>query len=58
MRTTMIQATNSQIEKLVIGKLYRFDGRIGRVIAKSPSSGKNAAGWAMGLPVVEVAWKR
>jgi hypothetical protein len=43
---------------LQVGKSYKFDGRVGKVIEKAENSGqKSAVGLAMGGPMVKVKWK-
>ena len=44
-------------DKAVVGKLYSFNGRIGRVIKKEMPSNKNAVGMVTGRPILLVRWK-
>lgn len=56
--TSWQEVTRSQYAGLVIGKSYKFGSRIGKVLEKSESTSKNAAGiQSGGNPMVRVQWR-
>lgn len=55
--SSWVTVRREQFDGMSVGKLYKFDGRTGRVMEKSESQGTNAAGWAHGVPMVRVQWK-
>lgn len=53
----ILNVSHDIFEKLVVGKVYRFGGRKGKVVSKELPNQKNARGRSVGLPVVTVDWK-
>jgi hypothetical protein len=54
--TTWMEVKPEIFENLVVGKRYRFDGRIGRVLAKQMPDTKNRARIVGGFPMVKVSF--
>lgn len=53
-----VEVRRSMFEQITVGKTYMLNGRKGKVVEKSESGGKNAAGISTGgNPMIKVEWK-
>lgn len=56
--SSWVAVTSVQYQSMQVGKSYRFDGRIGKVVEKAENSGqKSAAGLTSGMQMVRVSWR-
>jgi hypothetical protein len=54
----MVEVSNEMFDRMQVGKSYRFDGCVGRVVRKFPEGqGKSSTGWSSMMPMVEVKWR-
>lgn len=54
--SSWVEVSSAMFDTIRVGKKYRFDNRVGRVVEKSGSPGANARGIAINRPMVRVEW--
>jgi hypothetical protein len=56
--TTTFQVSREVFDRVQVGKSYRFDGRVGRVVEKhEDGQGQSSTGWSSSVPMVTVKWR-
>jgi hypothetical protein len=51
-----VNVDHQVFDSMKVGKVYRFNGRKGKVVEKQSPNQKNARGRYVGMPVVIVDW--